>query len=623
MVEALEQRPAEAYDLLASGPGNAEGLSVESHNVWASAKSIARARGVSTLGGRLSGRLAQLAGQHDPSGGFDAVIGNPPWDRIKLQEVEWFAVRDEEVALATTAAERRSLIRRLRNQVSPLIDDFDAAKRHADGLSAMLRASGHYPLLFSGDVNLYSLFVERAMSLVKPEGYVGLLTPSGIYADRSAADFFKTVSTSGRVGGLFDFENRKIFFRDIHASFKFCALIFGGEERKFKETVCAFFLHDTETIEDPERCFSLAQEDFALVNPNTTTAPVFRTRRDAEITRHIYENHPVLVEHSRGQEGKAWPVRYIRMFDMTNDSGLFRTAEQLEAEGFYPVDGNRWKKGEELYLPLYQGRMIHQFDHRANSVEVNPENLHNPYLSLEVTQEQHADPDFLPRSEYWAPASEVEEVVPDNNGYFLGFRDIARATDMRTVIASIVPFSGFANTLPLLLEDGGGPEHPTFGAPDAACLVANLSSFCIDYVARQKVQGTHLNWYIVEQLPVISKDGYDRAFGMKTAREIVADHVLRLTYTAQDMQPFARGLDYNGPPFTWNAEARRHLRARLDALYFLLYGISREDAAYILDTFPIVQRQDVHDFGRYRTREVVLAYMNALAAGDTETDVAL
>ena len=103
------------------------------------------------------------------------------------------------------------------------------------------------------------------------------------------------------------------------------------------------------------------------MNPNTGTAPVFRTRRDAEITRRIYERHPVLVHHSKEGERRTWPVRYATMFHMANDSHLFRTAAQLESEGFYPVEGNRWKAGEELYVPLYQGRMIHQFDHRANT----------------------------------------------------------------------------------------------------------------------------------------------------------------------------------------------------------------------------------------------------------------
>ena len=145
-----------------------------------------------------------------PEGGFDAVIGNPPWDRIKLQEVEWFATRDPELARAPTAAARRAGIRQLREQGAPLAAEFDAAKARADKLGRLVRASGHYPLLGGGDINLYSLFVERAMRLIKPDGLVGLLTPSGIYADKTAARFFKSVSTSGRVSGLFDFENRRL-----------------------------------------------------------------------------------------------------------------------------------------------------------------------------------------------------------------------------------------------------------------------------------------------------------------------------------------------------------------------------------------------------------------------------
>ena len=547
-----------------------------------------------------------------PEGGFDAVIGNPPWDRIKLQEVEWFATRDPELALAPTAAVRKAAVQRLRKQGAVMADQFDAAKEQAEGLSRMIRSSGHYPLLSGGDINLYSLFVERAMNLLKPDGLVGLLTPSGIYADKTAAKFFKSVSTGGRVAGLFDFENKKIFFKDVHASFKFCALIFGGEDRRFDETKCAFFLHDTRTVDDPDRCFSLTPDDFARVNPNTCTAPVFRTRRDAEITRRIYERHPVLVDRSRGNE--TWPVRYRTMFHMTNDSHLFRTAPQLEADGSYPVKGNQWKKGNELYLPLYQGRMIWHFDHRANSVHFNPKNMHNLYLSQEVIEAQHADPDFLPQTRYWVPASAVEPVIPQTSGWALGFRDITNPTNVRTMVASIVPWAGYSNKLPFLIRDDGVV---------AMCLLANLNAMCLDFVVRQKMHGTSLNLFIVEQLPVIAPDDYNRQFGNTTARELVRDHVLRLTYTAHDMASFARDLGYDGPPFIWDEEDRRHLRARLDALYFHLYGITRDDAAYILNTFPIVRREDTTRFGTYRTRDLILAYMNALTAGDTDTVVAV
>ena len=136
--------------------------------------------------------------------------------------------------------------------------------------------------------------------------------------------------------------------------------------------------------------------------------------------------------------------------------------------------------------------------------------------------------------------------------------------------------------------------------------------------------GQTLNLYILEQLPVIASDTYDRRFGDVTAAELVRDHVLRLTYTAHDMEPFARDLGYGGPPFIWDEEERRHLRARLDALYFHLYGLDRDDAGYVLDTFPIVRREDEAQFdGRYRTKELILAYMSALAAGDTDARMAL
>ena len=196
---------------------------------------------------------------------------------------------------------------------------------------------------------------------------------------------------------------------------------------------------------------------------------------------------------------------------MTSDSHLFRTGEQLDADGFYSVEGNRWKRGEEVYLPLYQGRMIHQFDHRANSVRFNPASTHNSYLSEPVSEAQHADPDFRPQPQYWVPSGNVETALPRSRGYTLGFRDIARPTDVRTSIASIVPWAGYGNTLPLLLEGD---------ALSSICLVANLNAMCADFVTRQKAQGTHLNWYIVEQLPVIAPDDYDRRFGSTTAREL-------------------------------------------------------------------------------------------------------
>ena len=635
LVTTLGRQQAIAYTLLARGPERVHDLLPDTGDaawssfsaLWDEAKTLAHREHFLHWEVAFPG-VWQNWQRNQPEGGFDAVIGNPPWDRIKLQEVEWFASRAPELARAPTAAARRTAIQKLRKQDDPLAAHFDAAKAQSDKLAHLVRTSGDYPLLGGGDINLYSLFVERATRLVKPDGIIGLLTPSGIYADKTAAPFFKSASTAGRVAGVFDFENKKIFFKDIHASFKFCALIFGGEKRTFPETHCAFFLHDIATIDDPQRCFPLTPDDFARVNPNTGTAPVFRNLRDAEITRRIYERHPVLVEHTGDKERRAWPVRYNRMFDMTNDSGLFRTREELEErEGAYPIGGNRFNSPSGEWLPLYQGRMIWQFDHRANSVRINPQSTHNPYLSEEVSAGQHADPDFLPQPQYYVPAENVEMAFPQSSGWALGFRGITNPTNMRTMIAAIVPRAGFGNSLPILLpiaEDGAVQAYQK----KAYLLAANLNALAFDFVTRQKVQGQNLNWFIIEQLPVIAPDRFASVrFGPKTARDLVREAVLELAYTAHDMAPFARDLGYVGesgevlPPFVWDEDRRSRLRAQLDAVFFHLYGIAdRDDARYVYSTFPIVEQQETADYGRYLSRDLCLAYMNALAAGDADAE---
>ena len=558
-------------------------------------------------------------------GGFDAVIGNPPWDRMKLQQVEWFASRRREIALAQRAADRKRMIADLEKAGDPLAHDFATASERAVAATRMARTSGDYPLLSSGDINLYSLFVERAMTIVKPDGMVGLLTPSGIASDKTAARFFKGVSTQGRLRALYDFENKKVFFPDVHASFKFC--IFVASPSPVKDPArCAFYLHSAAELDDPERCFPLAAADFDRVNPNTGTAPIFRTRRDAELTTAIYGRLPVLVDRSSGGEVKAWPVKYSTMFHMTNDSGLFRTRVELEEkEGAYPIGGNRFASPSGDWVPLYVGRMIHLFDHRTASVEVNAENLHNAALSGDISAEQKADPAFVLTPQYWVPIREVS--FPLGLDWTIAFRDIARATDARTMIAAAVPTVGLGNTAPAIF-----PEDMDNDQSNITLLLANLGATVLDFVVRQKAQSTHLNWYIVEQLPVVPPSRYEAVrFGPKTAEKIVREAVLELTYTAHDMAPFARDMGYVDelgkvkPPFAWDEPRRLHLRAKLDALFFHLYGVTdRDDIRYIYSTFPIVERKEKASYGGvYRSCELCLAWMSALAAGEPDVEIKL
>ena len=564
----------------------------------------------------------------EPQGGFDAVIGNPPWDRVKLQQVEWFAARRPEIARAQSAAERRRMVAALerttetRGPEAPLVRDFARAGARAADRARMARTCGDYPLLSGGDVNLYSLFVERAMALAKPEGVVGLLVPSGIASDKTAARFFRGVATEGRLRALYDFENRRTrhkappFFPDVDGRFKFCAFV-AGRTPAPAPARCAFFLQAVAESEEPERRFPLAAADFARVNPNTGTAPVFRSRRDAELTVAIYGRLPVLVDRSAGKEAKAWPVRYATMFHMANDSGLFRTRAQLEEEeGAYPVGGNRFASPAGEWLPLYEGKMVQAFDHRAADIVVKERNLFRPGQQEAAEASRKSNPDYFPTPRYW--------VIDDpkrwnwSDRWVVAFKDITAATNMRTMIAAIVPRAGAGHTLPLLaLEDSA-----TDRAFLACSIVANLNAVAFDFVARQKVPTTHFTWYVLEQLPVVPPARYEAVrFGPKTAGAIVRESVLELTYTAHDMAPFARALghvDDSGappPPFPWDEDRRLTLRARLDALFFHLYGVTdRDDVRHVYSTFPIVERQERAAHGRYRSRDLCLAWLNALAA---------
>lgn len=253
----------------------------------------------------------------DRVGGFDAVVGNPPWDRIKLQQVEWFAARRPQIALAQRASDRAKMIAKLKEDGDSLFEDFKTADARAADTNRMARTSGHYPLLSRGDINLYSLFVERAQTLVKPGGMVGLLTPSGIASDLSASAFFRGVATEARLKALYDFENRRPryglepFFPDVDSRFKFCALI-ASPGREFYAATCGFFLQAAIETRDPDRAYPITAADFAGVNPNTGTAPIFRSRRDMALTTAIYSRLPVLVDRSSGAQGRglACPLRH-------------------------------------------------------------------------------------------------------------------------------------------------------------------------------------------------------------------------------------------------------------------------------------------------------------------------
>ncbi len=567
-------------------------------------------------------------------GGFDAVVGNPPWDRFEFEEVPWFEARDRTIALEPSGAKRKERIKALQAADNPLWAEYRHAAERLLTATRIVRAGNIYSRLNVGKLNLFKLFVERAFQLVKPTGIVGMLMPSGIAGDHSSSGFFRSISTRGHLKAFYDFENRRSryglqpFFPDVDTRFKFSSLI-ASPQRTFKAASCGFFLQATSEIADPDRAFPITAQQFAIVNPNTGTAPIFRSRRDMALTTDIYGRLPVLVDRSVSTPVEAWPVRYWQMINMTSDSHLFRTRAELEErEGAWHIGGNRFHSRTGEWVPLYEGKMVQAFDHRAASIFVNAANANRPAQPLPATLAQHSDPAWIADPQFWTQVP----LGPGQHAYTLGFKDVTAPTNVRSMIAAIVPSGVAGNTLPLIEVD------PEVGKPDAArlaLLVANLNATIYDFIARQKIQGNHLNWFIVEQLPVVPPAAYARAFGPKSAADIVREAVLELSYTAHDLAPFARDMghvDADGavlPPFAWDEDRRLRLRAKLDALYFILYGIadaadparSRDDMRYIYSTFPIVEREETARWGRYRSRDLCLAWTNALLAGNPDAAI--
>ena len=315
------------------------------------------------------------------AGGFDVVLGNPPWERIKLQEQEFFAAREPEIAQAPNAAARRRLIAKLKTaepgtRECALYDEFESAKRAAEASSVFARIpvedAGRFPLTGRGDVNTYALFAELFSTLLNAHGRAGIIVPTGIATDASTSAFFSNLTAMNRLLRLYDFQTGMGFFDDIgHAQFKFCLMTMGERTSRDKEKVeFAFFLRQMQDLEQKDRFFSLSATDIDLLNPNTRTAPVFRSRADAELTRKIFQKIPILVDETSGEGGNPWGVKFARMFDMSNNSGLFRTAAQLSAAGGVRV-GMEWDvpgQGDHAdqgrWVPLLEAKMIHHFDHR-------------------------------------------------------------------------------------------------------------------------------------------------------------------------------------------------------------------------------------------------------------------
>jgi len=461
--------------------------------------------------------------------------------------------------------------------------------RESEYQSKFVRDSGKYPLTGKGDINTYLVFAGIFRGIINENGRSGMVVPTGIATDYTTKDFFQDLVENKSVASLYDFINSKGIFPNVHKSYKFCLLTMTGKNLSVTNTEFSFFLTDTDELREKKDSFTLNKEEFALINPNTKTCPIFRTRKDADIVKKIYRNSQVLINNEENLN--LWGIKYLRMFDMTNDSNLFNTGEELINQEF-ELNGNIFEKGTEKYLPLYEGKMIWIYNHRASSVAYQEGLVAGRHDTIESKKENLQNQKYVVMPRLWVNLKEVISQIKKDVSYFFGFRGIADSGNARTAIFSILPFSACGNSLPILLNNNGNSIR---------LLVANTSTFIFDYILRNKAGGNNINFYIVKQLPIIPPDQYE-----ENIIEYIFPRVLELTYTAYDLKPFAEDCGYNGEPFEWDEDRRLELTTDLDALYGHLYKITKDELDYILDTFPIVKKRDIEKYGEYRTKRLIL-----------------
>ncbi|WP_245496078.1 Eco57I restriction-modification methylase domain-containing protein [Rhizobium ruizarguesonis] len=539
-------------------------------------------------------------------GGFNVVLGNPPWERIKLQEQEFFAARSPEIAGAANKAARERLIKALAisGEGSPeraLYADFVAAKREAEAGSEFVRTSGEeggrFTLTGRGDVNTYALFAELFANLARDRA--GVIVPTGIATDVTTAPFFASLVEQKRLSQLVDFENSAPIFPSVHRSFKFTLLTLGRNEGTAR---FAFFLTDPAQLAEPERNFTLSPQDIAAINPYTKTAPTFRSRADAELTAKIYAKAPFFGT-TEGDD--CWrPDFFKKMFDFGIHADLLDFADH---------------RPSEQHLPVYEAKMIWHFSHRQSTYEGASETDRKNGQARDACERELADPDWEATPRCWTTKEAFKARTSGRNwdrSWVMSMRDVTNATNERSAIFAVRPFLPSNDKLPSVFV--------IFPAPLVACLLGNLSSLTLDFVARQKIGGTNLASFIVEQFPILPPSSYTEA-----RLAFITPKVLELTYTSHSLAPFARDLGHNGPPFVWDEERRTALRADLDAFYARAYGLTRDELRYILDpadvkgsdypseTFRVLKEKEIRRHGFYRTQRLVLAAWDRMEADGT------
>ena len=452
----------------------------------------------------------------------------------------------------------------------------------------------------SGRNNLYQYFLLRAFDLLCSDGHLGLVVPSGFYTDKGCQPLRERFFFKSRIDFLYCFENRHAIF-NIHRSFKF--ILFGthkgGDTDQFK---CAFMMHDPERLPTIEKmALEMRMDHIRKFSPDTLALMEFNSPRQLKISAALYSDNTLLTDFRYGEQ----PIEFQLELMMNTAAKLFIDVKHL---------GSQAREDNSTYLPLFEGKMIWHYDAQWGSPQY--------YVDKQSTH------DYLG---YSTPS------------FRLGFRDVTGSTNERTLVATIIPPTYHGNSVPTIVAkqdtNTSRPEITT----DTFFLLSILNSFCTDFIARQKITN-HMNFHFMRSLPIARvKHPLLRAqISARIARLVCTDKLFaglwsesfdrsfahfdswdyRTTYGPVHEQEIRQKLRDEAGKLTpqWGPHCgvhdrlpdrrdtgnRAQLRAEIDAYVAHLYGLSRDDFVYILDTFPVLKKKEIKAFGEFMSKRKCL-----------------
>ncbi len=528
------------------------------------------------------------------SGGFDVVLGNPPWDKLTLLEREFFAAFPE-VATESNAARRSKALEELFKEQPSLKTKWTFAQRQVEATGEFIRHSGRYPTTAVGELNLYPLFAELAILLRKENGWAGLVLKSLIFTGSTWSRFTDLMVTSGALRSVFDFKNWESLFPGVGYHERFCLASIGPRQKE-RPLRLAVGLTNASQLDEPNRHLDLARSFPRRVNPDTGTLPQCESGEDITILARIAERWPTLGS-------SDWKAHYSVGLHMTGDAGELRDRERLESDG-YSLVGNWFTKRSVRYAPVYEGKLIQQYDHRFASFDGIPRSRRfgikaatNKPTEVELRDRSY---EILPR--YWVSEDFARENVRQrgiSEHWNLAFRDTTNViSNFRTAIGCVVGPAAFNYKCPNIVVDDANPRT-------SALFLALFNSTPFDYLLRLKFYGANLTKSLLMQSFVLPKRILE-----PFEDELVAA-VCSLTNASKSVEEFVKAAGCRDISYA-RGPNRHKLRARIDALVFHLFGLSVSEATYIFETFRIWGEKQSEEELSFIARDLALELLASL-----------